>query len=162
MEISYRDLLNETNSNEIVVLTKPFVTDEVKSNYTVHKEVKIYDEESKDFKSTKIATLDGFNFICKSPKDFSHEGVNYKSGDDVFLNCKNNEYKIVDLKKFDINKDFEYLDYFNFKDEEKDIESAKKLGVDFFAANLDVEYKKKLIKLKEDSSLKIGAIKIGQ
>lgn len=70
MEINYRDLLNQTNINEVFVLKTPFLTDDVKFNYTIHQEIKTYDDNLKDFKLKKIATLDGFNFLCKSPKDF--------------------------------------------------------------------------------------------
>lgn len=160
MEINYRDLLNQTNINEVFVLKTPFLTDDVKFNYTIHQEIKTYDDNLKDFKLKKIATLDGFNFLCKSPKDFTYDDINYKTGDDVFLNYKNNEYKIVNLNTFDLNKDFECLDYFRFKEEEKDIENSKKIGVSFFVAKLESDYKKRIQKLKEESSLNIGIIKI--
>lgn len=159
MEINYRELLKNTNIDEVFVLKTPFLTEEVKFNYTIHQEIKTYDDNLKDFKLKKIATLDGFNFLCKSPKDFTYDNINYKTGDDVFLNCKDNEYKIVDLNKFDLNKDFESIDYFTFKDEEKDIENSKKIGVEFFVAKLETDYKKRIQQLKEDSSLNIGIIK---
>ncbi len=40
MEINYRDLLNQTNINEVFVLKTPFLTDDVKFNYTIHQEIK--------------------------------------------------------------------------------------------------------------------------
>lgn len=160
MDITYRELLNTTDMNNIYILKKPFLTENIEPNYTIHKDIRVYDENLKDFKNSKVATLDGFNFICMSPKEFSHEGVHYKKGDDVFVNCNNNKYKIIDLNKFDQVNDFEIIDFSSFKDEVKDIENSKKLSVEFFIAKIDSDYTKKFNRLKDESSIKIGAIKI--
>lgn len=162
MKIKYNELIATTEDNNVYVLNKPFLSNNVENNYKLHSVVQTYDENTKDFKRANLVTLSGVNFFCKAPNDFIDNNLSFKAGDDVIVNYHNDKYTIVNLDKFDKYTDFEMIDYMDFKNEEKDIEAAKKIGVEFFTTKIEAEYSKKIKKLHEESSIKIGSIKIGK